>query len=105
LLLMADAVERIAGDAECALFLASHILAMHQQAKLMGATSPSDHLAKAQAEADRQAAYLAALEEEAGHWELGPGPEAGNHGSWGGHPNSHAMQAWIPGPADDTWMN
>jgi hypothetical protein len=103
---MADAIERIAGDAEAGMFVANHILAMHQQSKLLGATSPGEHLARAQAECDRQAAYLAALEDAAGHWELGPGPDPEcDHGCWGGHPDSHAMQAWIPGPADGTWMN
>jgi len=106
LLLMADAVEALAGDAEAGLFLSSHILVMHQQAKLMGAVSPADHLAKAQAEADRQAAYLAALEEEAGHWEVGPGPNPDcDLGCWGGCPDEASMQAWVPGPADDTRMN
>ncbi|MBV8265138.1 MAG: hypothetical protein JO252_02200 [Planctomycetaceae bacterium] len=107
LLLMADAVERIAGDAECGLFIANHILAMHRQARLMGAVSPADHLAKAQAEADRQAAYVRALEEEAGHWALGPGPDAGDPdlGGWGAHPDDASMQAWIASPVDDTWMN
>jgi hypothetical protein len=104
LLLVSDAIERLPGDAEAALFVSGHVLALHQQARLMGAISPSDHLSKAQAEADRQAAYVRALEDEAGHWELGPGPDP-DLGCWGGCPDESSMQTWIGGTDDSTLMN
>jgi hypothetical protein len=104
--MVASAIEHLPGDAEAALCVAQHVRALSAQAQLMGATSPSDHMAKAQAEVDRQAAYLRALEDETGHWELGPDPHECDLGGYGGHPDEAAYQAWIgTNPDDLTWRN
>ena len=81
---------------------------LSRQARLMGCESPGDHLNKATAAADRQAAYIASLEQSAecgGNWSLGPDPDP-DLGSWGGHPDEATIQAHIAvDPQDETWRN
>jgi hypothetical protein len=105
LLLWSTEIDRLAGGGEHGLFLSTYLLGLHHQARLMGATGPADHTTKAQAEADRQAAWIRALEAEASHWELGPDPDC-DLGDWGGHPDEAARQGWyVSDPADDTYIN
>jgi len=44
-------------------FIGNHLLGLSKQAKIFGAVSPADHLEKAEQAADRQAAYVAGLEQ------------------------------------------
>ena len=87
-------------------FVGNYLLGLSKQARLMGCTSPSDHLTKAEAAACRADAYVAALEQAVEHcvtWELGPDPDLG---SWGGHPDEATLQAHIAiDPESETWRN
>ena len=99
--LWAAEIDRLAGGGEHGLFLSTYLLGLHHQARLMGATSPADHTTKAQAEADRQAAYLRALEAT----ERDPDPDC-VLGDWGGHPDEAALRGWIASsPDDETCIN
>src|SRR5512135_3472910 len=78
--LMAVAVDLL-DSGEPGHFVGSYLLGLSKQARLMGCVSPADHLAKATIAADREAAYIASLEQAAehgGHWELGPDPDLGD---------------------------
>ena len=90
-------------------FVGTYLIGLSKQARLWGCTSPDDHIDKAAAASDREAAYVAALEQAVEHiggtWELGP-PDAADLGSWGGHPDEHMLQAHIAlDPQDETWRN
>ena len=104
--LMAQAIDRLEPGGEPTMFVANYLLGLSKQARLIGAKSPADHLAKAEAAADREAAYIASLEQAAehgGHWELGPDPDLGD---WGGHPDEQTLTAHIAiDPQDETWRN
>ena len=78
----------------------------------VGAVSPDDHQVKAQIVADREAAWLAALEAEAmqpGVWGLTGDPDDPEAtGALDGHPASDegAQRAWIAlNPDDETFCN
>ncbi len=108
--LWATELDRLAGGGEPGLFLANYLTSLALQAEVLGATSAADHSTKAAIEAEREAAWQAALEAEAaqsGSWELGSGdpddPEA--TGSLDGHPGG-ANQYWIGADPDDiTYRN
>jgi hypothetical protein len=82
------------------------------QAEALGAHDPTSHFALAQTEAEREAAWQAALEAEAeqmGAWELTDigldDPEA--TGSLDGHPSQEEgfQRYWVGPPDDSTYMN
>ena len=91
-------------------FIGNYMLGLSKQARLIGAKSPADHLAKAEAAADYQASYIASLEqavEHGGSWALGP-PDAADldMGDYGGHPDEATLQAHIAiDPESETWRN
>ena len=92
-------------------FLSAHLLALAEHANALGATCPITHLDRAQAEADRDAAYRAALEHEVldQAWTItNHGPD--ETGGWGGHPQDICEDAAQRGyfstdPDDETWCN
>ena len=45
--LMAQAIDRLEPGGEPTMFVANYLLGLSKQARLMGAKSPADHLAKA----------------------------------------------------------
>ena len=93
---MASVLDHLAGG-EPGHFLGNYMVGLSRQARLMGATSPSDHLDKATAAADHQAAYIASLEqavEHGGNWSLGP-PDDADLGDWGGHPDEATLTGHI----------
>jgi hypothetical protein len=106
LLAMATVVDHMAPGGEPVMFISNYLIGLSRQARLMGATTPGDHLEKAEAAADREAAYVAGLEQAAeagGTWALGPDPDLG---SWGGHPDEATRQAHIAiDPESETWRN
>ena len=64
LLAMATVVDHMA-PGEPGRFIGDYLTGLSRQARLMGCVSPADHLAKAEAAADREAAYVASLEQAA----------------------------------------
>ena len=93
-------------------FLGNWLLGLALQAEALGAVSPDDHQVKAQIVADREAAWLAALEAEAmqpGVWGLTGDPDDPEAtGALDGHPDSDegAQRAWIAlNPDDETFCN
>jgi hypothetical protein len=104
LMLVAD---QLAADfpGETGLFLASVVGALGYQAHELGATSPSEHERLAQEAAEREAAWVQALEAEAmqpgGAWE----PTDASIGPLDGHDDA-AQQYWIGSDPDDlTYRN
>ncbi len=86
-------------------FLSAHLIALAVQAEALGATSPDAHERLAQAEADRESAWIQALEAEAvapGIWSLTDPGDPDDVGGWGGHPvdlgDDQASRYWV---ADD----
>jgi hypothetical protein len=92
-------------------FLGNWIAALAIQAEALGAHDPTSHFALAQTEAEREAAWQAALEAEAaqlGSWELTGDPDDPEAtGSLDGHPGQEegARQCWIGPPDDITYRN
>ena len=92
-------------------FLSAHIIALAEHARVLGATSPDSHERLAQVEADREAAWVAALENEAmspGVWSL-TDPGGDEIGGWGGHPQDicedTAQRGYFSTDPDETWCN
>ena len=86
-------------------FLAQYIGGLAEHALVLGAVDPDSHLALAQAEQERESAWIQALEAEAadpgGAWE----PTDDITGSLNGHDDS-AHQYWIGSDLDDlTYRN
>ena len=86
-------------------FLAQYIGGLAEQALVLGAVDPDSHLALAQAEQERESAWIQALEAEAaapgGSWE----PTDDITGSLDGH-DDNAHQYWIGSDLDDlTYRN
>jgi hypothetical protein len=104
--LWAGAIDTMAGG-EPGRFLSAYLLGLAAQAEALGARGPSEHERLAQAEAEREAAWVAALEAEAeqpGFWTLTGDPET--TGSLSGHPaqddeDEGARRAWMACEPDD----
>ncbi len=90
-------------------FLSAHIIALAEHARVLGAADPESHERLAQAEADRESAWIQALEAEAmapGIWSLTePHPDA--VGGWDGCPaDDGAQRAWLAlDHEDETYRN
>jgi hypothetical protein len=96
--LWAGAIDQAAGG-EPGRFLSSYLLGLAAQAEALGARGSSEHERLAQAEAEREAAWVAALEAEAeqpGLWTLTGDPDDVTR-SLDGHPaqDEGARRAWI----------
>jgi hypothetical protein len=79
-------------------FMGAYLMGLAAQAEALGATSPTSHERLAQAEAEREAAWIAALEAEAEQPSLGMttlDPDA--TASLDGHPSQDegAHQVWL----------
>jgi hypothetical protein len=104
--LWAREIDRACGGAP-GHFLGNWIAALAVQAEALGAHDPTSHFILAQTEAEREAAWQAALEAEAeslGSWELteDPGYDPGDDvtGSLDGHDDG-ASSYWISNNPDD----
>jgi hypothetical protein len=93
-------------------FLGSWLLGLALQAEALGAAGPGEHEALAQAEAEREAAWVAALEaevEQPGLWMTTLDPDDPEiTGSLNGHPSQDegAHQVWLGAdPYDETYCN
>jgi hypothetical protein len=106
--LWAGAIDTMAAG-EPGRFLAAYLLGLAAQAEALGARGPSEHEARAQAEAEREAAWVAALEaevEQPGLWMTTLDPEI--TGSLDGHPSQDedVRRAWLGAdPYDETYCN
>jgi hypothetical protein len=96
--LWAGAIDTMAGG-EPGRFMGAYLMGLAAQAEALGATSPTSHERLAQAEAEREAAWIAALEQEAeqpglGMTTLDPDDVTG---SLDGHPSQDedVRRAWI----------
>ncbi|HMB08674.1 MAG TPA: hypothetical protein VKP69_33705 [Isosphaeraceae bacterium] len=109
--LWAGAIDQAAGG-EPGRFLCAYLLGLAAQAEALGATSPAEHERRAQAEAEREAAWIAALEAEVEQPGLGmttPDPDDPEvTGGLDGHPSQDegAHRVWIGAdPYDETYCN
>jgi hypothetical protein len=109
--LWAGAIDTMAGG-EPGRFLSAYLLGLAAQAEALGARGPSEHEARAQAEAEREAAWVAALEaevEQPGLWMTTLDPDDPEiTGGLDGHPSQDegAHQVWLGAdPYDETYCN